>query len=138
MKGNEEDWWMIKTAMTGYLKANISRYQHGFHYDTNHLLELLRHRASPYSPDYWFLVPDCAQLLADMLSVPVAVYTGTGRNSQLFLPIEKEPSPIIAPIVLQLINNNYFVLISVKRHNFPWPPPKSPTSSCMHCTTDRR
>ncbi|KAI8137455.1 hypothetical protein BJV82DRAFT_583729 [Fennellomyces sp. T-0311] len=58
--------------------------------------------------------PDCAQIAADAFLTPIAIYTGTGRFAQLFLPIGfNVPDILPKPIIMQLVRRNHFVLIQL-------------------------
>ncbi|CAG8580980.1 4346_t:CDS:2, partial [Cetraspora pellucida] len=74
IRGNEENWILVKLAMSGQLTKRMEIYKNWLGYDTDLLNQILRCRASPCSPSLWFLSPDCAQLAADTFSVPIAIF----------------------------------------------------------------
>ncbi|KAG0166723.1 hypothetical protein DFQ29_000877 [Apophysomyces sp. BC1021] len=121
--GQEDKWPMVKLAMCNRFRENISAYQRGFAYDPEIVLNILECQSSPCPQDSWFLVPDCAQLAADTFNVPIAIYTGTGKNSQLFLPVGLPLRSTASVIILQFINDNHIICVNLKHgvFDFPWP-----------------
>ncbi|CAG8822216.1 31900_t:CDS:2, partial [Gigaspora margarita] len=53
------------------------------------------------SQEYWFYVPECAQLVSDTYNMPVIVFGANPNTSLLFLPFEQKPGLHRKPIVLQ-------------------------------------
>ncbi|CAG8728083.1 20039_t:CDS:2, partial [Racocetra fulgida] len=68
IRGNEENWNLVKLAMNSQLNKRIEVYKDWLGYDIDLLKWILESRASPCISSLWFLSPNCAQLAADTFS----------------------------------------------------------------------
>ncbi|CAG8817147.1 21648_t:CDS:2, partial [Gigaspora margarita] len=94
IRENEENWILVKLAM----------------------------RASPCSPSYWFLSPNCAQLAANTFSVPITIFDELNGQSMLFFPLDAPLRHRKNLIILHLINGNHIVYIDMKNYaKVSWP-----------------
>ncbi|CAG8835918.1 15021_t:CDS:2, partial [Racocetra persica] len=91
IRGNEENWNLVKLAMNGQLNKHIEVYKDWLGYDINLLKRILESRASPCTSSLWFLLPDCAQLAADTFSVPIAIFDEKDEQCAMFFPLESAP-----------------------------------------------
>ncbi|KAI8138819.1 hypothetical protein BJV82DRAFT_582471 [Fennellomyces sp. T-0311] len=113
--GDQNEWPSIKLSMKSTLLARHRVYSNSpFLYNTKELLNILSFMMDICPSQYWFTTPDCAQIAADAFATPIAIYTGTGRFAQLFLPVGIDvPEVLPKPIIMQLVNGNHFVLIEL-------------------------
>ncbi|CAG8772197.1 18548_t:CDS:1, partial [Racocetra fulgida] len=74
IRGNEENWDLIKLVMNGQLNKRMEVYRDWLGYDIDLLKQILESRDSPCQSSLWFLSPDCAQLAANTFSVPIAIF----------------------------------------------------------------
>ncbi|CAG8782696.1 8554_t:CDS:2, partial [Racocetra persica] len=80
IRENEENWILVKLAMSGQLTRRMEIYKDWLGYNTDLISQILECRASLCSPSLWFLSPDCAQLAADTFSVPIAIFDELNRQ----------------------------------------------------------
>ncbi|CAG8708404.1 9258_t:CDS:2, partial [Racocetra fulgida] len=74
IRGNEENWNLVKLVMNSQLNKHIEVYRNWSGYNIELLKQILEFWKSPCSPSFWFLSPDCTQLAADTFSVPIAIF----------------------------------------------------------------
>ncbi|CAG8772289.1 10808_t:CDS:10, partial [Gigaspora margarita] len=74
IRGNKENWDLIKLVMNGQLNKRMEVYRDWLGYDINLLKRILESRYLSCQPSLWFLSPDCAQLAANTFSVPIAIF----------------------------------------------------------------
>ncbi|RIB16178.1 hypothetical protein C2G38_2038789 [Gigaspora rosea] len=122
IRGNEENWDLIKLAMNNQLNKRIEIYKDWLGYNVELLKQILESRASPCEPSLWFLSPDCAQLAASTFSVPIAIFDERNEQSMLFFPLETPPVHRRNPIILHFINGNHIIYVGMKSYTkVNWP-----------------
>ncbi|CAG8709325.1 11951_t:CDS:2, partial [Ambispora leptoticha] len=109
IRGNEENWDLIKLVMNGQLNKRMEVYRDWLGYDIDLLKQILESRDSPCQSSLWFLSPDCAQLAANTFSVPIAIFEERDEQSMLFFLLETPPIRRRNPIILHFINGNHIV-----------------------------
>ncbi|RUP45418.1 hypothetical protein BC936DRAFT_148210 [Jimgerdemannia flammicorona] len=113
IRGDEEDWSHVKTAMRAQFEKRDKLYRDWLCYEMDRIRRILACTRSPCPKNRWFLLPDCAQIAADTFRAPVVALCGETRT--LFLPIEKKLDATMNMIVLQWVNGNHIVLVELKR-----------------------
>ncbi|CAG8820214.1 8290_t:CDS:2, partial [Gigaspora margarita] len=122
IRGNEDNWNLVKLAMNGQLNKRLEVYKHWLGYDVDLLRWILESRESPCSSSLWFLSPDCAQLAADTFSLPIAIFNEDNERSMMFFPLESAPMHRKNPIILHFMNENHIVYVSMKSYvRVNWP-----------------
>ncbi|CAG8803969.1 8517_t:CDS:2, partial [Cetraspora pellucida] len=111
IRGNEENWDLIKLAMNNQLNKRMEIYKDWLGYNIELLKQILESRASPCEPSLWFLSPDCAQLAANTFSVPIAIFDERNEQSMMFFPLETPPVHRRNPIILHFINENHIIYV---------------------------
>ncbi|CAG8761212.1 28101_t:CDS:2, partial [Racocetra persica] len=66
IRGNEENWNLIKLAMSNQLNKRIEIYKDWLGYNINLLKQILEFQALSCYRLFWFLSPDCTQLAATL------------------------------------------------------------------------
>ncbi|CAG8456316.1 3914_t:CDS:2 [Racocetra fulgida] len=122
IRGNEENWDLIKLAMNNQLSKRMEVYKDWLGYNTDSLKWILEFRASPCQPSQWFVSPDCAQLAASTFAVPIAIFDEKNEQSMLFFPLETPPVHRKTSIILHFINGNHIVYVGMKSYaKINWP-----------------
>ncbi|CAG8459242.1 8387_t:CDS:2, partial [Cetraspora pellucida] len=91
IRGNEENWNLVKLAMNGQLNKCIEVYKDWLGYNIDLLKRILESRASLCTSSLWFLSPDCAQLAADTFSVLIAIFDEKDEQCAMFFLLESVP-----------------------------------------------
>ncbi|CAG8702157.1 2699_t:CDS:2 [Dentiscutata erythropus] len=68
------------------------------------------------SREYWFYVPECAQLASDTFNIPIAAFSEDSTSSLFFLPFDKKPGSRKKPIILHWHGKDHVVLVKFKQH----------------------
>ncbi|CAG8830884.1 20610_t:CDS:2, partial [Gigaspora margarita] len=116
IRGNKENWVLVKLAMNGQLNKRMEIYKDWLGYNINSLKRILESRASPCSSSLWFLSPDCAQLAADTFLVPIAIFDEKDEQCSMFFPLESAPIYRRNPIILHFVNSNHVIYVGMKSY----------------------
>lgn len=142
--GDENRFWEVKKAMRDHLLTNFVTYSSIFH-KKNYLIDELKRivcyrisseignpevcemkeRVAPI--DYWFMVPECAQLAACTFGRPIASYD-LRHEPQTYLPIlppakiDPPPGERPLPLLLYFVSGCHFITLQLKRSiKIVWP-----------------
>ncbi|KAI8136432.1 hypothetical protein BJV82DRAFT_584550 [Fennellomyces sp. T-0311] len=121
--GKEDHYDAVKSAMTGVLVQNTKFYDEKLGIDVDNLTRVLKKTGRIDQGD-WFDTVDCPQLVADLFSRPVVIYTSV--FSTTFLPFSSTEERVVdqPPIVLWLRGGDHFNAIIVKEEavaRIKWP-----------------
>ncbi|CAG8688595.1 20033_t:CDS:1, partial [Racocetra fulgida] len=84
IRGNEENWNLVKLAMNGQLNKHMKVYKDWLGYEIDLLRRILESQASLCSSSLWFLSPDCIQLAVDTFSVPIVIFDEKDEQCTMF------------------------------------------------------
>ncbi|CAG8733719.1 42822_t:CDS:1 [Gigaspora margarita] len=84
IRGNEENWSLIKLAMNGHLNKHMEVYKKWLGYNTNLLKQILESWVLLCSSSFWFLLSDCIQLAANTFSVSIAIFDKNNEKCAMF------------------------------------------------------
>ncbi|CAG8785416.1 30737_t:CDS:2, partial [Gigaspora margarita] len=99
IRGNEENWSLVKLAMNSHLNKRMEVYEKWLGYNTDLLKQILESRASPCSSSLWFLSPNCAQLTANTFSVSIAIFNEDNKNNHIVYVGMKNYAKVNWPMV---------------------------------------
>ncbi|CAG8829323.1 22878_t:CDS:1, partial [Cetraspora pellucida] len=112
----EGKWQDVKIAMKSQLTKQQYIYGNILGYDTSRLISVLSCFQPGCSREYWFYVPECAQLASDTFNIPIAAFSEDSTSSLFFLPFDKKPGRRKKPIILHWHGKDHVVLVKLKQH----------------------
>ncbi|CAG8852933.1 19311_t:CDS:1, partial [Gigaspora margarita] len=76
-------WQGVKVIVNDYLSKQEEMYSNILGYDVKRLIDILLYAEPECSQDYWFYIPECAQLASHAFNVPVVIF-GADPTASLF------------------------------------------------------
>ncbi|CAG8711571.1 19949_t:CDS:2, partial [Gigaspora rosea] len=119
---DENRWRGVKVTMRDYLSKQEEIYSNILGYNIKWLIDVLSYTEPEYPQDYWFYMPECAQLASDAFNVLVVIFGANPIASLFFLLFNQKPGRRKKPIILYWRGNKHIILVQIKPNkniNFP-------------------
>ncbi|RIB05087.1 hypothetical protein C2G38_2220621 [Gigaspora rosea] len=123
---DENRWRDVKVIIRDYLSKRREMYGNILGYDVKQLIDILSYTEPEYLQDYWFYIPECAQLASDAFNVPVVIFGADPTASFFFLPFNQKPGRRKKSIILHWRENNHIMLVQIKPNKNIHLPPLNP------------